>query len=280
MKKHSVLLPDVAALQKLQYELPQNVLSRWNPSVVAAKTDNNVIEVYDQIGDDGWGGGFKMSRLSAALRSIGEENDVVVSINSPGGSFFEGVSIYNTLREHKGKVTIRVVGLAASAASIIAMAGDEIEIAESAFMMIHNSWVLAMGNKNDMLSVAETLAMFDESMVKVYAASTGISKKEIVEMMDEETWLSGSDAVEKGFADSLLASDMVEEGEETPQSALRKIDTALAKDGVPRSQRRAMIKEISGTPCAAETVTPRADDQDVAVLHGLLQSLKSINIGG
>lgn len=266
------------ALRDLQYDLPSSVLSRWNPLLVEAKTDNNTIEIYDQIGDDGWGGGFKMNRLSAALRSIGSENDVVVSINSPGGSFFEGVSIYNTLREHKGRVTVRVAGLAASAASVIAMAGDEIEIAESAFMMIHNSWALAMGNRHDMMTVAETLTQFDDSMAGVYAARSGKNKSKIKQMMDDETWMSGSDAVKQGFADIMIENLSVkEEDDDTVNSSLRRIDIALAKDGVSRSQRRAMIKEISGTPSAAQkNVTPSADDQDVAILNDLLQSLNSI----
>lgn len=258
----------------VQYEPPASVIARWNPAVVASKSDNNTIEIYDQIGEDGFGGGFSLKRLSAALRSIGE-NDVVVSINSPGGNFFDGIAAYNMLREHKAKVTVRVVGLAASAASVIAMAADELEIAETAFLMIHNSWVLAMGNRNDLMEVADTLGRFDDSMATLYASRAGQDVKKVKKMMNDETWMSGKEAVEMGFADALLPSDNVKEDEEQPQSALRRIDVALAKDGVTRSQRRAIIKEVTGTPSAAEPVTPSADDQSV-ILKELLESLKSL----
>src|SRR5690606_15536984 len=119
-------------------------LSRWNPGVRAAAEDSETsITIYDVIGEDYWtGGGVTVSRIDGALRKIGNR-DVTVFINSPGGDVFEGIAIYNRLREPPANVTVKIMGLAASAASIIAMAGDRIEIGTASFLMVHNAWVVA-----------------------------------------------------------------------------------------------------------------------------------------
>src|SRR6185436_2438068 len=136
--------------------VPQ-ALERWAPDLMAAAaSEESTISVLDPIGVDPWTGeGVTAKRIAAALRSIGADKDVVVNINSPGGDLFEGMAIYNLLREHQGKVTVKVLGVAASAASIVAMAGDEIQIARAGFLMIHNTWVIAMGNRNDLREIAD-----------------------------------------------------------------------------------------------------------------------------
>lgn len=103
------------------------------------------------------GRGVTAKRISAALRAIGN-NDVVVNINSPGGDMFEGLAIYNLLRSHSGKVTVNILGIAASAASIIAMAGDEVQMGRGAFLMIHNCWAVGVGNRHDFAKLANDLA--------------------------------------------------------------------------------------------------------------------------
>jgi len=148
-------------------------LDRWNNTLVSAKSDNTTITILDVIGEDYWtGGGVTAKRIEAALRSIGNK-DITVDINSPGGDFFEGIAIYNLLRAHQSKVTVRVLGLAASAASIIAMAGDEVLIGKAAFFMVHNAWVVAAGNRHDLAAAAEMMRPFDEAMAGLYADKTG-----------------------------------------------------------------------------------------------------------
>src|SRR5690606_23214700 len=122
------------------------VLAKWAERPQAAEGDDpNTISIYDVIGEDWWtGGGFTAKRAAAALRSIGK-NPVTVNVNSPGGDMFEGIAIYNLLREHPAEVTVNVMGLAASAASIIAMAGDKINVALGSFVMIHNAWGIVIG---------------------------------------------------------------------------------------------------------------------------------------
>ncbi|MFK3932215.1 head maturation protease, ClpP-related [Pantoea agglomerans] len=257
-------------------DLPSSAMDRWNGGIKAAKSDENSISVFDVIGADWYGDGVTASRIAAALRSIGGA-DVTVNINSPGGDMFEGLAIYNLLREYEGKVTVKVLGLAASAASIIAMAGDEVQIGRGAFLMIHNCWVYAMGNRHDLQQIAADMVPFDKAMNDIYGARTGLDAATIDAMMNAETYIGGSDAVEKGFADRLLAADEIADGDDSPAAALRKLDAMLAKTDAPRSERRKLLKALTGgKPGAAATpegmpgATDEINPENIAQLKNAL----------
>lgn len=229
-------------------------LERWDAGVhAAADDDDRSISVYDVIGYDYWTGeGVTAKRIAGALRSLGK-GPVTVNINSPGGDMFEGLAIYNLLREHPGDVTVKVLGLAASAASIIAMAGDTIQIARAGFLMVHNCWVLAIGNRHDMRDMADTLEPFDRAMADIYAARTGGDLKAMGKLMDAESWIGGSDAIEKGFADELLPSDQVEKDSTKAKAHVaRRMEAALRASGMPKSEAMKLISEFkSGARDAA-----------------------------
>lgn len=259
-------LPQLTADQSRDgsdFEITPAALQRWNPAIRAQAEDAEAtISIYGVIGATWDGSGITAGRIAGALRNIGDK-DVVVNINSPGGSVFEGVAIYNLLRAHPHNVTVRVLGQAASIASIIAMSGDTVQVGRAAFLMIHNSMVLAIGNRHDMRSMADTLEPIDRAMSEVYSAKTGMKSAEIMKLMDKETWFGGDQAVEQGFADELLPADQITEDAEASATsaaviARAEIHTALAKAGYSRSQRRELLKEFSGTPSAAANATPSA----------------------
>ncbi|EEG2497363.1 phage tail tape measure protein [Salmonella enterica] len=160
-KKQLPVAPAGRPCARVTCETLPSALDRWNGGIKAAATDDNSISVFDVIGQDYWGEGVTAKRIAGALRAMNGA-DVTVNINSPGGDMFEGLAIYNLLREYQGKVTVKVLGIAASAASVIAMAGDDIQIGRGAFLMIHNCWVVAMGMQKDsrgaMLKVLDSLA--------------------------------------------------------------------------------------------------------------------------
>lgn len=257
----------------------EGALDRWQPAIQAATEDDNSISIYDVIGEDFWTGeGVTVKRIDAALRKIGNR-DVVVNINSPGGDVFEGIAIYNRLREHPAKVQVKVMGLAASAASIIAMAGDEVQIGEASFLMIHNAWVMAIGNQFDLREVADFLVPFDDALRDVYVQRTGAEADEVAAMMKAETWITGKKAVETGFADTLLSADetrRVENAADPQVNALRRIE-ALACKNAPRSAVRDMLNQIKGKPGAApEPATQDAGDPDLTgALAGLLATIRA-----
>lgn len=158
------------------------------------------IELYDEIG--GWGVNAKEFR--SKLKDAG---DVVLKINSPGGSVFDGVAIYNDLKAHKGNVRVEITGIAASIASIIAMAGDEIAIADNAMMMIHNAWTVAIGNAEEMTAQAAVLSKIDGVLALTYANRKGTpGVRAIKQMMADETWMTGKEAISNGFATEILTA--------------------------------------------------------------------------
>ena len=194
---------------RANWRVPEKALERWMGLTrpAAARADEAVISILDPIGDPFAENPVTAKSVAAALRMIGADRDVLIRINSPGGDLFEGIAIYNLLREHKGRVTTRVIGLAASAASLIAMAGDARQVARASFMMIHNVWVLVIGNRNDLREVADQLEPFDRALADVYVRRSGNAEGAVRAMMDAETWFSGDEAIERGFADELSPAD-------------------------------------------------------------------------
>ena len=248
---------------------------RWNPAIKASDENDNTIGIYDPIGYDYWDdSGVTAKRISAALRSL-DGADVVVNINSPGGDVFEGLAIYNLLREYKGHVTVRVLGVAASAASFIAMAADEIQIARAGFFMIHNAWTGLWGNRNDLRETADFLEQIDDTIADIYHVRSGLSMDELKADMDKERWINGRDAIDSGFADAFLPSDVVVEDTKNftkEKVAAYKADILLAKAGMSRSSRRELIQDLKGTPGATNQATPSASND---VLESVLQSMRN-----
>lgn len=135
------------------------------------------------------------------LKALGDVSALDIHINSPGGDVFEGAAIYNILKQHKATKTVFIDGLAASMASVVAMAGDRIVMPENAMMMIHNPSTFAAGDSKDMRKTAEMLDKIRDTLVSAYAAKSGLAESEIVSIMDAETWLNAAEAIELGFAD-------------------------------------------------------------------------------
>lgn len=158
------------------------------------------IYIYDVIG--GWFGGVDAQAFAQEIAALNV--DVIhVRINSPGGDVFDGRAIATALQASKAKVVAWVDGLAASSASWIALAANEVVIAQGAFFMIHNSWTMNMGDKQTMLDTAKLLDKIDASFVADYAKRTGQPESQIVDWMNAETWFSAEEAVKYGFADRI-----------------------------------------------------------------------------
>lgn len=154
--------------------------------------------IYEEIGM--WGVSAK--QFARDLKDLGKISQIDLRINSPGGSVFDGNAIFNQIKQHPANVTVYIDGLAASMASVIAMAGDRIVMPENALMMIHNPWTVAIGDADELRKNADLLDKIKTTLVNAYGRSM-MTEDEIVEMMDAETWLTGEEAVEMGFADEL-----------------------------------------------------------------------------
>jgi ATP-dependent Clp protease, protease subunit len=278
MSKRMLPQAGISARPGLSSRVTDDAFKRWNPDVRAAVGEADAtITILDQIGEDYYGEGVSSKRIAAALRAIGDR-DVTVVINSPGGNYFEGLSIYNLLREHKGSVTVKIVGIAASAASVIAMAGDTIKIARAGFLMIHNAWVIASGNRHSLRDVADWLEPFDATAVDIYHARTGIDGTTLAAMLDREAWIGGKDAIDQGFADDFLDADEIDASQDAKASsaselrAERRLDQLLKVSGISRSEQREIVAALKGgKPGAAPTGT-----QDAAISEALSAFLTSL----
>lgn len=263
-----------------QWDPPSDALSKWAERPVAVTGDDDtVINILDLIGEDWWtGGGFTAQDMAAALKRA-NGRAVTVNINSPGGDMFEGIAIYNQLAQYSGEVTVNVLALAASAASIIAMAGDTVRMALGSFLMIHNCWGLVIGNQKDLRGAAELFATFDGALAEIYEARAKIDIAAIAAMMDAETFLSPSKAIEAGFADETMADEPKAQAraDAKPDSALiarRQIEAALAKNGISRSDRRQLVEAL-GTPRDASPRTGAL--RDASVITGLKSLISTMS---
>jgi len=167
--------------------------------IKAQSDDEAEVLIFDYIG-------WPYNQAGDFARAMAEMNQklITVRINSPGGDVFDAVSIFNTLQAHKSNIITRNEALAASAASIIAMAGKEKQAYQNTMIMIHNSWAYTAGNQFELKETADLLAKIDESMVDIYASNTNTGKREIRDMLKATTWMTAKEAKEKGFVDTIL----------------------------------------------------------------------------
>ena len=166
-------------------------------------TGSRTLVLNGQISDETWFGDEVTPGLfREELQSC--EGDITVWINSPGGDVFAAAQIYNMLMEYPGNVDVRIDGIAASAASVVAMAGNKVSMSPVAMMMIHNPMTVAMGDKKVMQQAIDMLDEIKESIINAYELKTGQTRTKIAHMMDAETWFNAKKAVELGFADDIL----------------------------------------------------------------------------
>jgi ATP-dependent protease ClpP protease subunit len=161
------------------------------------------ILIYEQIGSDFWSEGITAKQFVHDLQSKGKVRRIDLRINSPGGSFFDGLAIYNTLKNHPAIVDVYIDGIAFSMASVIAMAGDTISMAKNALMMVHNPSGAVAGSPEQIRAYLELMEKARESIVTAYQEKTGIEREELMAMLTAETYLDADEAVDKGFADEV-----------------------------------------------------------------------------
>lgn len=167
-------------------------------------TDNEVAEIHidgEIVSEKLWDSDVSATDFRDSLKELGPVKTINMSINSPGGSVFDGIAIYNMLKKNPATVNVTVEGLAASIASVIAMAGDTLTMDTGSMLMIHNPFTMAVGNASELREMADTLDQIRESSVDIYHEKTGIDKEAIKSVMDNETWLTADEAITAGWAD-------------------------------------------------------------------------------
>ena len=234
-------------------------------NVKGAVVSNDDADIYDWLGYDC----VSPNQVESVLNDCNGD-EVEVDVASGGGSVFAASEIYTMLKAYSGKVVVNIQGLAASAASVIAMAGDEINMSPTSQMMIHKASTVSVGNADDFAHDSKMLDVTDQSIVNAYEEKTGMDRDDILQLMANETWMTAQDAVDKGFADNISA------GTKTPQvvnaisnqpildsSAIAKIKTVLAKarDAKPKNKVETLVNKEKKS-------TSSLKDQKLAILLG------------
>lgn len=205
--------------------------------VRAADTGPVEILIYDQIGKDWWtGDGVEAKAFAEALKDIPRSKEIVVAINSPGGNVWDGLAIYHQLKARGDKLTTRVDGVAASIASIIALAGHEVQIPANALFMIHDPWGFAQGTADDMEKMRDELEKHAELLANIYAGKTGLGADKVRALMKDETWFSGAEAVAIGLADRVTDEIAMAALSKHDLSRFRRVPNANASAKPPTHQ--------------------------------------------
>jgi ATP-dependent Clp endopeptidase proteolytic subunit ClpP len=236
------------------------------------------VSIYDEIGF----GGVTAKSFLAELKKLSGQR-VHLRINSVGGSVVEGAAIYNALRRHKGGLVVHIDALAASMASVIAMAGDETLIADNALVMIHNPWGMTMGDADELRKEADILDKLKATLVNAYVRKTGMEAEQVAQMMDDETWLDATEAVALGFADAI--EDGIEAAASiTPEAARARFDTfqnsmarkttktIKAEEAAPAE---VVAEPIVEAPVADEAVDTSSEDTMNAELQAKVDALQA-----
>jgi ATP-dependent protease ClpP protease subunit len=208
-----------------------------NKFSMLAQGDTAEILIYEEIGSSFWGGGVDPKQFANDLTALVNVSTINLRINSPGGDVFDGATIYNLLKQHKATVNVYIDGLAASAASLIAMCGDNIFMADNAMMMIHNAWGVMAGDPNELRQFADVLEKVSASMCSTYSKRSGMKAADVQKMMDSTTWMNAQECVDNGFANQIV--------EQTDSSASARFDLSHFKNAPKAALDRFTTKDKS-----------------------------------
>lgn len=242
------------------------------------KKKQNKAEIYiygDIVSDKWFDTDVTASEFRKELDNLGNVREIDVHINSAGGNVFEGHAIYNMLKTHKAKINVYIDALAASIASVIAMSGDTIFMYKNSFMMIHNSWVMTIGNANELRDTADLLEKTDRASNHAYLdKSRNLKEKELKQLLELETWLTADEAVDKGLADEVLeaneiAASISEDSKKLFKYVPEKVDKDIGKI--------TNIKAIEDKS-TVETPKEQMSDEERKKREAIIQKVETIKL--
>ena len=282
------------------------VIAKTSWYEIKAQEETAEVSIFGDIGEAWWGDSVTLADFKKDFDKIKDRKSINVSLNSPGGDVFDGMGIYNMISQVQQKVTVEVLGLAASIASIIALAGKKLIMGEGTYFMIHRPWAFSMGDADELRKSAELLDKIQGQMVSIYERHSYLTDEDIVAALTEETWYTAQEAVDAGFATDVVdygevaasadlskykyahvpAGMVVNEENEGPPTTVRQFEERVGRMGFSNSEARAIASrgfphrddvesevepEAGVEPEAAETI-----EDPVRVRMALLQSRKQL----
>jgi ATP-dependent Clp protease, protease subunit len=215
---------------------------------IKGKAQDAEIWIYEEIGDF-WDSGISAKSFAEELKALGKVDNIFLHLNSPGGVVWDGIAIYNLLKQNSARVNVSIEGLAASIASVVAMAGDEVTMAENAMMMIHNPWGITIGNAGDHRAAADMLDKIGDSIILAYLdkqkktmpdEEMDPQKKKMAGLMDAETWMSAQEAMDHGLIDKIGESIKMAASFDLSKFKYRKIPENFKAGNMDYRQRKAL----------------------------------------
>lgn len=256
----------------------------WFKVIAATNGEEAQILLFDYVG-------WPYNDPRDFIHALADMGDVTVRINSPGGDVFDGAAIYNALTSHKGTVTTRIEGMAASMASVIAMAGKKVQAYDNTLLMIHNSLTVAIGNQYELRDVADLLEKVDTTITDAYQKKTKMSKRDIADMMKATTWMTAKEAKDKGFVDMIVDGKSIKADfnlsifanlqdefrlEDNTEPDKRTIEKALRDVGFSQNKAKAFIArglKVESEPVAEPVIVP-PQDNDAEIIAALKNNLR------
>jgi ATP-dependent Clp endopeptidase proteolytic subunit ClpP len=234
------------------------------------------ISIFDEIG--GWGISVDMFKEQFDL--VKNSASIRLLLNSPGGDVFAGMAMYNLLSSVRSKLTVEVLGIAASMASVIALAGQTLVMGEGSFLMIHNPWTITWGDASDLRKTADTLDKVKGELLNIYTSRSGLSAKEITEMMDAETWLTADESVDKGFAHEVNRVAVAAKVCNLKEIGFGKVPAALAGADKPQTAREfeGFLRDAGYSKTEAERIVSkgfRESQREAGQIESVAQALRN-----
>ena len=235
-----------------------------------------VLELYGTIASESW---FDDDVTPQMFKDelFADDGDVVIYLNSPGGDCIAASQIYTMLMDYRGNVTIKIDGIAASAASVIAMAGTSVLMAPTSLMMIHNPMTAAFGSKDEMEKAIEMLEEVKESIINAYELRTGLSRARISHLMDSETWMNAKRAIELGFADGMLTDEKVMAEMPAFEFSDRAVEMALINKITAKTRKDTPVNKQEPEPEPKELPQPEPDPKHGRSVDELMERLHLLN---
>ncbi len=254
---------------------PQKKFWKWR-NQADGEPEARVLELYGTIASESW---FDDDVTPQMFKNelFAEEGDVVIFLNSPGGDCIAASQIYTMLMEYTGNVTIKIDGIAASAASVIAMAGTYVLMAPTSLMMIHNPMTAAFGSKDEMEKAIEMLEEVKESIINAYELRTGLSRARISHLMDSETWMNAKRAIELGFADGMLTDEKVMAEMPAFEFSDRAVEMALINKITAKTRKDTPVNKKEPLPEPKEPEQPEPAPKHGRSVDELMERLHLLN---
>ena len=233
--------------------MKQKKFWNWKNQADANPSEERILELYGTIAEESW---FDDDVTPQMFRDelFAGNGPVTIWVNSPGGDCIAASQIYSMLMDYKGNVTVKIDGIAASAASVIAMAGTKVLMAPTALMMIHNPATAAFGDHVDMQKAIEMLDEVNESIINAYEIKTGLSHAQLSHMMDETTWMNAKKAIELGFADDLLTDEKLTASSEAYAFSANSVEKALINRISAKAEKKPTGRKVSDLKAHLDTV--------------------------